>query len=777
MFRYLVATTLALTLSATACTGAGGPPGTPADGGGSAVSTIVRTETTTTTVPVTTTTIDPLEAVLVPPPPEEGTEVEMDGEGLVVLGRINVLFSDDATPDQVEAVAAALGGSVIGAIEYIRLYDISIPGQTTDDLKAAVAAADEMPGVEFAFIDHPVAPSSTGCVSTSPFASPQYEENASGENYEAIGVPEAWDIIEMSGIELHESHVGVADTYVQDGNSELSGSPVKRDFRATKNYWADADRENAKPSGGIEHGTAVVNVIGANPDDGGVVGVASVLRGKLTITTDEVFEGPYDVPATPDEADVLDTRAGAYITSVMATLMGLIKSGATVINMSFGSKTMSASNRRSAAVYKRFFAKIAEKYPEVVFVASAGNAKGALDGSNHLPGGLKLPNVITVAAIDKTGEKASFTNEELVGSDGEVTIAAPGVKIPVGVGEATGKTRVMSGTSFSAPMVTGAVALIKAINPDLSAAEIKDILGRTAYAGVPAASGDTSKLLPESLGKGVLRVDEAVLAVINDMRAKADPPLEPLTRERLLSLAKFDVEEKPTGAGDFTVTASVETIRDRATLSFELFDEGAVSGDSHVALTAPGSAQWNVTLADPTSTGSAKVCRVEAKRCCVVELESLDIPGTYEGPMVLEEVVAAGDIPIDIGGDVEVITKEQCEEATADAIGEELIQLTVTLAGDPGAATGEATGVLTNLDGDVQPFDPTTWTYDGDRVSFTMVVHAEGDAPPGTFTVSGAVRADPDDPNSMTIVGPWSLEGVPELTMGGTVTLVKRGSG
>jgi hypothetical protein len=56
-----------------------------------------------------------------------------------------------------------------------------------------------------------------------------------------------------------------------------------------------------------------------------------------------------------------------------------------------------------------------------------------------------------------------------------------------------------------------------------------------------------------------------------------------------------------------------------------------------------------------------------------------------------------------------------------------------------------------------------------------MVVHAEGDAPPGTFTVSGAVRADPDDPNSMTIVGPWSLQGVPELTLGGTVTLVKRG--
>jgi len=780
MFKALTATILAAALFAAGCTSGGDPSGDVTEstvGGSSGTVTTVAVETTTSTAPTTTTT-DPFGEIVVAPPPEEGSIVELAGHGPVALGRISVMFTDDATPDQVDAVAAALGGSVIGVLEFIDLYEFDLPEKTPESSTAAVAMVSDMPGVQEAFIDHPVFPGSSECVSTSPLSSPQYGENDSGENYEAIGVPEAWDIIQMSGIKLNKVHVGVVDTAIEDENSELSGSPITQDFNDTENQPSSAAVENQGADEGIKHGTAVTNVIGANPDNGGVVGVASVLREKLTITTDDIYAGPEWVPATDAENPATSQWSdGAFTNTSLAKVLKQVKAGATVINMSYGPTKPLATNRPVADVYRKFFTKMQKMYPKVVFVAAAGNEEGALDGANYFPGGMALPNVITVGAIDKNGEKASFTNTEAGGSAGEVTLAAPGVKIPVGVDEATGTTEVMSGTSFATPMVTSSIALIHSINPDLSAAEIKDLLVRTAYAGVPSPSGDTSKLIPASLGGGVLRVDEAVLAAINDMRAKATPPLDAVTKEGLLALAAFHVEEQPVGSGEFTVTASVDAVSDEATLSFELFDEGAVRGNSHVTLGAPGDAAWDVTLADPTVIGSAKICRVEASRCCVVELKSPDIPGTYDGALILEEVEAAGDVVIDLGdAGTQTITKEECEQSVGDALGATVMTLVVTLAGEPGATSGMASGTITTSDGEAQPFEPTPWTFDGTSVSFAMAAPSDGGASPGTIVISGGI-VDVDQQGNVSIVGPWSLSGVSNLNLGGTATLTKRGGG
>ena len=691
--------------------------------------------------------------------------------------RLHAVF-DAAKPDQVAAVAETLGGSVIGTLGFINLYEISLPEHTPEASAAGVATASAMPGVDIAFIDHPVFPGASGCVSTSPLSSPQYEENGSWENYEAIGVSDAWDIIQMSGIELVGVHVGVVDTAIEDDISELAGSPITQDFNDTVHYEPSEAVENSGAGEGINHGTAVTNVIGANPDDGGVVGVASVLREKLTITTDNIYVGPSWVPATDAENPATSQWAnGAFTNTTLAKILKQVKSGATVINMSYGSTKPLPTNSGTANAYRRFFTKMQETYPAVVFVAAAGNEKGGLDGANYFPGGLALPNVITVGAIDGKGTKASFTNSEVEGGGGEVTLAAPGVEIPVGVGVATGVTRTMSGTSFATPMVVSAIALIRSINPALSAAEIKDLLVRTAYEGVPAQSGDTSNIIPESLGGGVLRVDEAVLVAINDMRAKKTPPLDPLTKEGLLALAKFHVEEQPIGAGEFAITASVDTVANEATLSFELFDEGAVDGDSHVTLDAPGGAEWDVTLADAAAIGSAKVCRVEASRCCVIELKGPDIPGTYDGALVLEEVEATDDVIIDLGdAGTQTITKEECEQSVGDALGSTVMTLIVTLSGEPGAASGMASGTLTTSDGETQPFEPTPWTFDGTGVSFAMAAPSDEGASPGTIVISGGI-VNVDQQGGVSIVGPWSFSGAENLSLGGTATLTKRGDG
>jgi len=58
------------------------------------------------------------------------------------------------------------------------------------------------------------------------------------------------------------------------------------------------------------------------------------------------------------------------------------------------------------------------------FRAAAGNENGGLDGSNYSVGGHKLPNLITVGALDNLGNRANFSNYAT--GDGEVTLSAPG---------------------------------------------------------------------------------------------------------------------------------------------------------------------------------------------------------------------------------------------------------------------------------------------------------------------------------------------------------------
>jgi subtilisin family serine protease len=62
------------------------------------------------------------------------------------------------------------------------------------------------------------------------------------------------------------------------------------------------------------------------------------------------------------------------------------------------------------------------------------------------------------------------------------------------------------GTSAATPQVSAAAALLLSLNPDLSAAEIKQILSDTARPG------------PAEVGGKILAVDQAVLKVINQQR-------------------------------------------------------------------------------------------------------------------------------------------------------------------------------------------------------------------------------------------------------------------
>jgi subtilisin family serine protease len=123
---------------------------------------------------------------------------------------------------------------------------------------------------------------------------------------------------------------------------------------------------------------------------------------------------------------------------------------------------------------------------EILFVAAAGNDGVNTDLSPHFPSSYPNANIISVAAIDKTGARASFSNFGAVSVD----LGAPGVDVwstvprrKLGGGVAPGFAS-FQGTSMATPHVTGAVALYAARHGG-TAAQIKAAILGTA---VPTAS-------------------------------------------------------------------------------------------------------------------------------------------------------------------------------------------------------------------------------------------------------------------------------------------------
>ena len=86
-----------------------------------------------------------------------------------------------------------------------------------------------------------------------------------------------------------------------------------------------------------------------------------------------------------------------------------------------------------------------------------------------------IPGVISVGATDKRGNATNFSNWGPF-----VDIMAPGKSIAVTSIKNPGQTENIDGTSFSSPIITGVVALMKSVFPGLTPQIARHILRRTA---------------------------------------------------------------------------------------------------------------------------------------------------------------------------------------------------------------------------------------------------------------------------------------------------------
>ena len=104
----------------------------------------------------------------------------------------------------------------------------------------------------------------------------------------------------------------------------------------------------------------------------------------------------------------------------------------------------------------------------MLFVAAAGNSGQDLDNVSRpsIPASFDLPNILSVAAVDNTGQLASFSNY----GETSVDVSAPGVSIAslipdYGVNEAG--YYYLDGTSMASPHVAAIAALVGSQTPSL----------------------------------------------------------------------------------------------------------------------------------------------------------------------------------------------------------------------------------------------------------------------------------------------------------------------
>lgn len=259
--------------------------------------------------------------------------------------------------------------------------------------------------------------------------------SAAAEHYwiGQLGVDRAWQVSTGSGVT-----VGVLDTGVDPSHPDLAGAV--RPGRA----FPDLGQGVGDPHG---HGTAVAMLIAGRGRNGATKGIAPAAR-ILPVTTS----------GTSD--------------AINEAVRWLVDQRVAVINMSVG---RSRATGRSAALIDDAIRYANEN--DVVVVAAAGNS--STDTAVATPA--DRPGVLAISAVDDAGR---FRADVSV-SGPEVALAAPGTGI-VTTTEIGGRRLSPDGTSYSAALASGVIALVRARFPDMPAAEVVHrVLSTARPAGPP----------------------------------------------------------------------------------------------------------------------------------------------------------------------------------------------------------------------------------------------------------------------------------------------------
>ena len=366
-----------------------------------------------------------------------------------------------------KALRASIQSSMGATVEHhFHLIDadlVTLPAGVTVD--AAVAALQNNPNVEYAepnsLIEELRSPDDS-------LFSQQWDMRNTGQSGGVagadIGATRAWDLftgdpnlkigVIDSGVDY--THPDLVDNIwtnpgeIPDNHIDDDGNGYVDDV-----HGYDFANNDSDPMDEDGHGTHVAGTIAARGDNH--IGVAGVCwRAKIVCI--KFLSG-----------------GSGFTSNAIAAIEYSVAVGAKITNNSWGGSTNSQALRDAIA---------AAGDAGQLFVAAAGNAGASDDLNPTYPSAYDLPNIVSVAAINRLDQLSTFSNYGATSVD----LGAPGEAV---ISTLRGGGYVAaSGTSMAAPHVTGALALMWGRHPELAAAQLKARL-LASVVPIPALAGRT----------------------------------------------------------------------------------------------------------------------------------------------------------------------------------------------------------------------------------------------------------------------------------------------
>jgi hypothetical protein len=382
---------------------------------------------------------------------------------------------------------------------------------------------------------------------------------------EYVGAPEAWKTSTGEGIVVAVLDTGVdighvdLDDNIWRNRGEIAGDGIDNDRNGFVddvhgwNFSDDGKGRKVMDSNG--HGTHVAGLIAAEKGNGeGIVGVAPDARIMAV--------------------KVLGDDGSGSFSDVARGIDYAVENGARIVNLSLSGSSGSSSVRQAIARAEE---------AGVIVVAAAGNSRKDEAGYPAAYAD-EFDNVVSVAALTKGGDLASYSNRSKSGDT--VDLAAPGSGLESTVpGDGYGSK---SGTSMAAPVVAAAAAVIWAAQPAWSYKKVIEVLETTVTS--------LSSLKNTSATDGALDLAAAVKAAMagSGKAPKSEPKSEPAPtlevdmlvtsleegkRKEGIRVADIDVDGDGVGkvvlslsgedASDFRIRDGGLVLRKRAELDYE----------------------------------------------------------------------------------------------------------------------------------------------------------------------------------------------------------------
>jgi thermitase len=391
----------------------------------------------------------------------EAQEREPSEQGDSDKAEVLVRFRSGTTRETIDRITAQFNDEVEDRIESVDGLDV-IEDEDGESTAEVVAQYRTLPEVEYAeansaiILDHEDAGRKHVHADDEMF-SRQWGLSNTGENGGKAGADisamRAWAVTRGSG----QVVVAVLDSGVDYTHPDLVNNIWARpeiikayedddltDGAVDDEHGFNVVDDNGDPMDDNGHGTHCAGIIGAEGGNG--IGIAGV-NWNVKIMPLRFMDGD-GAGTTKDAIEAINyvidrKRAGVNVR---------------IISASWGSTTKSRALEDV----------IRKAYDEgILFVAAAGNAGSDNDQTPHFPSSYNLGNVVSVAALNRNDQLASFSNYGVK----SVHLAAPGEEILSTWLEHSFSEK--KGTSMATPFVAGVAALMLSQNPKMSVDDLR----------------------------------------------------------------------------------------------------------------------------------------------------------------------------------------------------------------------------------------------------------------------------------------------------------------